>query len=252
MDPLAAAGLDRSGLKGPDAADFLHRITSADVHALSPGEGTRAAILSPTGRYEASFYLWREAPDAFALETWGGKEWKDRLLATIDRYTFAEKMTLESNLEPSVGNAESPGWRSLVQLGSAPFTEARIASLLPFPGREITPERNPLEAGDSEAVADQKGCYPGQEVIEKIRALGAPAKRLVRVRSTTSLDNLPTEIPLLDPETGVEVGRLTTAQGFHGLAIVRKTHASKGLKLKTASCLFEVEMVSEERKGRPE
>lgn len=48
-------------------------------------------------------------------------------------------------------------------------------------GIEIQPESNPLDLGLTGAIADQKGCYPGQEVIEKIIAIGSPAKRLCLV-----------------------------------------------------------------------
>src|SRR5690606_34194147 len=57
----------------------------------------------------------------------------------------------------------------------------RIENLRPRAGREITETFNPLEVGLKDSIADSKGCYPGQEVIEKIIALGSPARRLARI-----------------------------------------------------------------------
>lgn len=55
----------------------------------------------------------------------------------------------------------------------------RIESGLPWPGSEITSEVLPAETGQfSRAVSYQKGCYLGQEVVERMRSRGALARKL--------------------------------------------------------------------------
>jgi folate-binding protein YgfZ len=109
------------------------------------------------------------------------------------------------------------------------LTRMRILSLRPWVDAELVDSVNPLEIGLRDAIADAKGCYPGQEVIEKIISLGAPARRLVLIRGEGAP---PTKGPVLS--AGAEIGSVTSAsssddgRGYVALALVRKTHAQKG------------------------
>lgn len=44
---------------------------------------------------------------------------------------------------------------------------------LPFPGKELTSDYNPLEAGLWHTVHFDKGCYIGQETISRVNAYNA-------------------------------------------------------------------------------
>src|SRR3954469_24259099 len=81
-------------LGGPDAPDFLHRVTTANLHSLQLGGGTQACLLTPQGRLRAYFTLWRYGETEFGLEFDGGPgdRWKTSLFSAIDELTFAEKM----------------------------------------------------------------------------------------------------------------------------------------------------------------
>jgi tRNA-modifying protein YgfZ len=57
----------------------------------------------------------------------------------------------------------------------------RIAALEPAPGKEITPERFPVEVGLGKAIDHSKGCYVGQETIVRMRDRGIIRKRLVHL-----------------------------------------------------------------------
>ena len=57
----------------------------------------------------------------------------------------------------------------------------RVLAVRPRVDFEITDTAMPLEVGLRQAIADHKGCYPGQEVIEKIISLGSPPRRLTRI-----------------------------------------------------------------------
>jgi folate-binding protein YgfZ len=55
----------------------------------------------------------------------------------------------------------------------------RIEAGIPWPGREITDEYLPAETGQlGRAVSFQKGCYLGQEVVERMRSRGVVARLL--------------------------------------------------------------------------
>jgi folate-binding Fe-S cluster repair protein YgfZ len=93
----------------------------------------------------------------------------------------------------------------------------------------------------SHAIADQKGCYPGQEVIEKIIALGSPARRLCRIRSESPLPEAPAA---LTDETGTEAGTLTSSIGTIGLAVIGRRHLKNGACLQLGSTAVILESIS--------
>ncbi|MBY0472056.1 hypothetical protein K2X30_12895 [bacterium] len=250
FEPNQALSWRQARLEGPDARDFLNRITSVDVKNLAVAQGTPACILDAQGRFRAYFWLWCLGQNEFLFEMEGGPE--DRLfkefLGVIDQFTFAEKMKLTtptprglwvfgSPAEPLNHGSRDYG-RPWTTLWDAPAPASdwvradldlleswRIAALRPRPGFEIDAQSNPLELGLIDAVADQKGCYPGQEIIEKIVAIGAPARRLVQLQLSGPAQ--------AGTELADGAGKLTSVSLKTGLALalVRKTQAQEGKQL---------------------
>ena len=282
-------------LSGRDTRDFLHRLTTVNVNGLEIGQGSPGFFLNAQGKIRAFFTLWRFAAEDFAFEFDAGAtgHWKQELLAAIDQYTFAEKITLADvtalesrwifadpsalgipSLKPGetvaideeirvchhgdidYGRTWLTAWGRPARLnqwmdhtlppGSAAhgvnarkLEEWRLQALRPRVDAEITSSTIPLEAGLADAVAQGKGCYPGQEVIERIVSLGAPARRLVRIEGKGPLPTLGESIlNLADPPA--EVGQVTSVaqpengSGFLALGFVRKIHAKDGLEVRFA------------------
>ncbi|MGH9418088.1 MAG: YgfZ/GcvT domain-containing protein [Terriglobales bacterium] len=77
-------------------------------------------------------------------------------------------------------------WRRLqpaaLAAGSAVFERDRILSRQPAYGRDIGERELPQETGEMERVSFTKGCYVGQEIVERIRARGAVHRRLRAMR----------------------------------------------------------------------
>ncbi len=94
--------------------------------------------------------------------------------------------------------------------GETSLLEARrIESGQPRFGIDFTAANIPLECGLADRAIDfEKGCYPGQEVICRINALGAPARRLVRM--AIAEDTAPEPGSLLFRD-GKEVGYITSS-----------------------------------------
>jgi len=75
----------------------------------------------------------------------------------------------------------------LIKAGARPagleaYETARVAACIPRFGADITPENFPAEAGILErAVSFEKGCYPGQETVARMRYRGHPNKTLHRL-----------------------------------------------------------------------
>jgi folate-binding protein YgfZ len=111
----------------------------------------------------------------------------------------------------------------------------RIHSLRPRVGAELTENSMPVEIGISDAVAENKGCYPGQEVIEKIISLGSPPKRLAQITGEGMAPKVGDLIFNL-AEPPIEVGQVTSVaeedQNFIALGLIRKIHAKEGLSVR--------------------
>lgn len=102
--------------------------------------------------------------------------------------------------------ARLPGVRPA---GAATLDVLRIEQQVPWFGRDIDAQVLPPETGPAHArgVSYDKGCYLGQEVLERMRSRGSLGRRLVRF----SLDDgegleLPTPLKLADRT----VGRITS------------------------------------------
>lgn len=280
-------------LSGPDAKDFLQRLTTVNLKTLEVGEHSAGCFLTPLGKIRVSFTLWclKEGEYAFEFDAGTHDFWKKELLSAIDQFTFSEKMAvkdhsedwawswiwLDSNensdfearfelksgqtqlLESQVrachrGDSDfGKNWITLwgpdyslqswlkktfpheESLSYEQFETQRILHLTPWIDCEITNASNPLEVGLKNSIAENKGCYPGQEVIEKIISLGSPARRLVQIKGKgqcpAASDSIhPSDSPQL------EVGKITSAipldqDEFIALGIVRKTHTKEGLEV---------------------
>jgi glycine cleavage system T protein len=113
------------------------------------------------------------------------------------------------NLAPVVGEIERAGAALGVRwIGLQAQEILRVEAGLPRYGIDMDEENLLLETGLDQAVSFQKGCYLGQEVIERVRSRGHVNKKLVGI--------------LLDGDTaanrgdkisceGKEVGRVTSS-----------------------------------------
>jgi folate-binding protein YgfZ len=117
--------------------------------------------------------------------------------------------------------------------------EAGIAAF----GRELTEEMIPLEAPTENAISHDKGCYPGQEVIARLRARGRPARHLRGLRLAT--DRPPPPGTLLDGGDKAGVARITAAGvspelGSVALAFVHRNYCDAGTRLGSDNLKAEV------------
>ncbi len=76
---------------------------------------------------------------------------------------------------------------ALLLSDSESYENRRIELGRPAVGTELTGEYSPLEAGLAWAVADNKGCYTGQEIIARQITYDKVTKTLVGLRSAASL-----------------------------------------------------------------
>jgi tRNA-modifying protein YgfZ len=222
------------GVSGPDAEDYLQRMLSNDVAALSPGESCEALLLTPKGRVIAPMRVLRREKDDFLLLT--EPQLGERVTTELTRMRFAAKaeIALEEHTsflllgkhEGGIPNADY-GVPAVEVLDEGPpggartmsddqLEALRIEAGTPKFGSEIDERVLPAEAGLVErAVSLTKGCFPGQEPIARLHYRGH-ANRHLRVLDVEAAD------PGADIVwEGKVVGRVTSAVPGHALAFVR-------------------------------
>ncbi len=158
-------------------ATFDHYIIMDDVEVKDPsGQVTALGIAGPNAR-EVLGAAGIAIPDLQALELGEAK-----CTCNCDCVTC----TVVRGDDPAIESYElwlSPGevkktWDALVQRGATPVgSEAlelwRIASGIPLFGVDIRERDLPQETEQARALNFNKGCYVGQEIVERIRSRGA-------------------------------------------------------------------------------
>ena len=227
--------------RGRDRARLLHNLTSNDVKKMAPGEVRYAFLLSPQGRIQADLYLICNA-EHFLLDTEAELREKVtahiRRYIVADQVELEDvtEKTASIGVEgPQSGEVMQaagltghelsltgqPGFRiyclpeeaaeiaaKLGAAGAAAATpeDARIVRIengKPRYGEDIRDTSLPQETQQMQAISFTKGCYIGQEIVERIRAQGHVNKKIVRVEMEGP------EPPA--PGTKVEEGEVTSA-----------------------------------------
>jgi tRNA-modifying protein YgfZ len=205
--PWLDAACDTVTVTGPDAMTYLQSQVSQELRDLPVGERRWTFLLDPSGRVVVLARVTRTSEESFTLDTDPG--FGPALLDRIDRFKIRVKA--ETSLEDA--SATAP-----------PDLEAtRIERGWPKMGAEIAPgETIPAETGLARvAVNFTKGCYPGQELVERMDSRGATAPRSLR-RLRVDEGAAPGD-PVVD-DSGAQVGVLTSVHGTVALGYVKRGH----------------------------
>ncbi len=135
---------------------------------MEVGETRWTLVLAPTGKVDVLARITRSGDTTFVLDTDAG--FGEALEARINRFKIRVKA--DSTL--------------VAAMQSEPSTEheaARIAAGWPRMGAEIVPgETIPAVTGVVPlSVNFTKGCYPGQELVERMDSRGADAPKTLRI-----------------------------------------------------------------------
>ena len=104
-------------------------------------------------------------------------------------------------------------WRALTEAGAIPvgtgsLEALRIAEAVPAYGIDIAERDLPQETSQMRALHFNKGCYLGQEIVERIRSRGSVHRHLRPFELTGALPSLPVD---LTGEDGAIAGHVTSA-----------------------------------------
>ena len=200
---------DRVTVSGPDARTYLHSQVAQDVEVMEVGDLRWTLVLDPTGKVVSLARLTRSSDDVFELDTDAG--FGDMLAERLRRF----KIRVDADIELVAATVDAAA------LPSPEAEVARVAMGWPRMGAEIIPgETIPAATGVTDVAASfTKGCYPGQELIERMDSRGAVAPRSLRVIDV-GVDARPGD-PVLD-DAGNTIGEITSVAGRKAIASVRR------------------------------
>ncbi len=219
---------------GQDAARYMNARLTQDIKGLPIGRGAYGAALTPQGKTQALFSIYRAEEQRFFLTADGGD--REKVYAAFRKYIVADRVNVfdhsanaalyhilpdsKSDLIASFFNIPSLASESftiqvsskglvctknrgagigceivvfaehqqefaafLVTHSAHPLTKgdiafARVVNRIPSFPEELNEDSLFSESRFTAAVSFQKGCYVGQEVVEKVEAVGKTARVL--------------------------------------------------------------------------
>lgn len=218
---LSARG--RIRVTGEDRKRLLHAMCTNHVEQMQPGESLYAFFLNAQGKILADAWI-HCAGDHLLLDT--EPETRSKLFEHLDRFIIADDVLLEDITDRTVeiavegpqaaqaprrgtvilaSSTGQPGFRMIVpaeekdalmeELRAAGIVAAmgeeartvRIENGVPRYGEDITEAQIVHETRQLHAVHFNKGCYLGQEIVERVRARGQVHRMLhpIRIESQT-------------------------------------------------------------------
>lgn len=155
-------------LFGADASDWLQGQITQDIVELPGSPGKWFALCTPTGHIQCAGSVWSEsagmgvAVDSRAREVLEGR---------VRTHVILEDVRLEAvgpaEMDASFAVANAPGTRLD---GEALFRQGFPIAGKDYDGKVLCSELG--EAFLDRAVSYTKGCYPGQEIIQRIKTRG--------------------------------------------------------------------------------
>jgi aminomethyltransferase len=164
----------------------------------------------------------------------------------ITRQDNAAVESYELQMAP---DAKASVWQALVDSGATPLSDetvelVRIASGRPRYGQDIRERELPQETEQSQALHFSKGCYVGQEIVERIRSRGSVHRKFSGFRVEGALPQPGEKIQADGKDVGevTSVASLPTAHGekLVALGYVRREFASAGKELMAGSARLSI------------
>lgn len=256
-------GLSALIVTGKDRVSWLNGLLTCDLTKRRPGDAAYGLLVTKTGKIQADVVVIVEESRLLALVPEGAAS---GVLATLDHHLIMEDAevvaaplqaftvhgprsadvlgaaraagasgglldrtglggcvvvgaTAEALAQPSLGAVvgDDAGWEAL-----------RIARGVPRWGVDFDANTYPHEAGlERAAVAFDKGCYLGQEVVCMLEMRGQVKRKLVQVAVVGA-----TRGDAVTDEGGGEVGVVTSAATDVALAMVKRASAAVGTRLR--------------------
>jgi folate-binding protein YgfZ len=197
------------GVEGPNAAAMVQALTGIDLTSLGELERRDARV----GTIPCTIV--RRTPGKFL----GAEFLAERTEMARLWTTLAEKCT-------SAGGGP---------IGYSALNAIRLEQGIPWFGYDFGEKQIPHEAGlEQSHISYTKGCYTGQEIVERVRSRGQVNRRRVGLRFTGAAVPAGSEILTSDSKEAGFVTRAAYSPGFGaavGMGYVRKESGEPGQQL---------------------
>jgi folate-binding protein YgfZ len=235
-------------VEGPEAGGFLHGQVSQDIESLTVGESRLSLLLEPRGRLEVFFRVTRAGEALFVLDTDPG--FGESLCASLERFKLRTRAefsrpgwSMLAVRGPGATAVEHQGssvvaeplWHDVEGidlLGEAPlapavetitasdFARSNALAGLPVMGVDVLAGDVPNDTGLVDvSVSFTKGCYRGQELVERIDARSG-GRRSLRRYSTPADVSAGMAVEVRGETIGEVRSAVRTDAGTWGFALV--------------------------------
>lgn len=249
-------------LTGRDVLPVLHRVSTQKLDDLTAGDCRTTLLCDFRGRMQHRFVVARMHDDSVWLlrADAPGSE----LAAAIDRSVFREDVALEDRsaqhpvtavrvsspstlpgrwlpgLDANVPGLAHENESVALLIGEVGEREAPAPGHSPLDaagaisqgwarqGHEIIDEFNPFEVGLAQSVHLDKGCFTGQESLQRLITYSSVRRQLIAMNGDGPTPTCPSQLL----SAGQDAGRLTTVApsgtGWSSLAVVRRATLESG------------------------
>jgi folate-binding protein YgfZ len=247
----------RIRVTGEDRARLLHALTTNHVQQMKPGEELYAFFLTAQGRIVSDVHV-TCGEDHFLLDV--EPEVRETLVKHIDHYIIADDVTLEDVTGKTfalmaggkrvygdlAAKEDTIAKLGLLQASADDARIFRIERFHPRFGEDFTSTTLPQETGLAYALHFNKGCYLGQEIVERIRSRGHVNRQLVGL---TVENDANLEVGSKVDQDGTEIGRITSwtrhpESGSRAIAMLRVQAAQPGAVVQVEGVNARVSAVS--------
>ena len=227
-------------ISGRDAARYLNARLTNDLRSLAENAGCYAAALTPLGKTEGFFQVIKQA-SSYLLICDGGI--KAEVINALMRYKVADQVLLADRsdelmllhaiaLKPELApllslparRGHTSGFDILLKraklsptISSAAAETQRIVAGIPAFPKEINSEFLFLECNLQDAISHSKGCYVGQEVVERAESQGRLPYKLQHLQFEQTLaltEALTDSAPIFDQHSKDVIGKVISFAHF--------------------------------------
>jgi folate-binding protein YgfZ len=219
-------------VKGKDAERYLQARLTNDIRKLVEGSAMLAACLTPQGKTKALFRIYKVSNLEFLLIALGGdaaqilREFSCFIVAdqveVVDVSTVNPLFLVTPDVSLKTASLHFPdsylgfnfllgsldSLSNLTSLTKKDFDSYRMKNSLPEFPEEVRVDSLFPEAEIALAISNTKGCYAGQEVVERVIALGKVPARLTACFAT--VDSKATDNLLIQDGQGNKAGDVLT------------------------------------------
>ncbi len=217
---------------------------------MKPGDELYAFFLTAQGRIISDCYIKCEE-DYLLLDV--EPEVRESIIQHIDHYIIADDVLLEdvtsSTFALLAGGKRLYGTvldkqQVASNLGMTEATEEdyetfRIEQYHPGFGKDFSSAPLPQETGLTYALHFSKGCYLGQEIVERIRSRGHVNKMLAGLKAAEPMP-VGSKVHL----NGEEIGQITSRAGSQAIGMLRVAGTKPGSIVQVETVSAEVHAVS--------